>query len=115
MAEKVSRDRGYRSDTIAISRDVGPLRRLLTLVLLQKHCNTNGSRIVIQIGVYTTFREEEGMLLQKYRDSNGRCIAIPSEASGSGVELILLILLMSVTSPVCHPLFLSQVGLNLQT
>ena len=26
MAEKVSRDRGYRSDTIAISRDMGPLR-----------------------------------------------------------------------------------------
>ena len=27
MAEKVSRDRGYRSDSIAISRDMGPLRR----------------------------------------------------------------------------------------
>ena len=26
MAEKVSRDRGYRSDTIAISRDMVPLR-----------------------------------------------------------------------------------------
>ena len=26
MAEKVSRDRGYRSDTIAILRDMGPLR-----------------------------------------------------------------------------------------
>ena len=26
MAEKVSRDRGYRSDTIAISCDIGPLR-----------------------------------------------------------------------------------------
>ena len=26
MAEKVSRDRGYRSDTIAVSRDMGPLR-----------------------------------------------------------------------------------------
>ena len=25
MAEKVSRDRGYRSDTIAVSRDMGPL------------------------------------------------------------------------------------------
>ena len=25
MAEKVSRDRGYRSDTIARSRDMGPL------------------------------------------------------------------------------------------
>ena len=29
MAEKVSRDRGYRSDTIAISRDMGPLRKSL--------------------------------------------------------------------------------------
>ena len=28
MAEKVSRDRGYRSDTIALSRDMGPLRVL---------------------------------------------------------------------------------------
>ena len=27
LAEKVSRDRGYRSDTIAISRDMGPLRK----------------------------------------------------------------------------------------
>ena len=27
MAEQVSRDRGYRSDTIAISRDMGPLNR----------------------------------------------------------------------------------------
>ena len=26
MVEKVARDRGYRSDTIAISRDMGPLR-----------------------------------------------------------------------------------------
>ena len=26
MAEKVSRDRGYRSDSIAVSRDMGPLK-----------------------------------------------------------------------------------------
>ena len=26
MAQKVSRDRGYRSDSIAVSRDMGPLR-----------------------------------------------------------------------------------------
>ena len=32
---------------------------------------------MIQIGgVYTTFSQEEGILLQKYRDRNGRCIAI---------------------------------------
>ena len=31
--------------------------------------------IVIQIGgVYTTFCQEEGIRLQKYRDRNGRCI-----------------------------------------
>ena len=32
---------------------------------------------MIQIGgVYTTFCQEEGILLQKYRNGNGRCIAI---------------------------------------
>ena len=31
MAEKVSRDRGYRSDAIAISRDMGPLSLLQAL------------------------------------------------------------------------------------
>ena len=31
---------------------------------------------MIQIGVYTTFCQEEGILVQKYRDDNGRCIAI---------------------------------------
>ena len=31
---------------------------------------------MIQIGgVYTTFCQEEGILLQKYQDGNGRCIA----------------------------------------
>ena len=48
-----------------------------TLTLLQKYRDTNGRRIVIQIGgVYTTFFQEEGILLQKYRDRNGRCIAM---------------------------------------
>ena len=43
---------------------------------MQKYRDTNGSRIVIQIGgVYTTFCQEEGILLEKYRDRNGRCIA----------------------------------------
>ena len=32
---------------------------------------------MIQIGtVYTTFRQDGGILLQKYCDRNGRCIAI---------------------------------------
>ena len=53
------------------------LQRPLTLILLQKHRDANGRRIVIQIGgVYTTFCQREGILLQKYRDRNGRFIAI---------------------------------------
>ena len=49
----------------------------LTPIRLQKHRDTNGRRIVIQIGgVYTTFWQEEEKLLQEYRDRNGRCIAI---------------------------------------
>ena len=52
-------------------------QRPLTLILLQKYRDTNGSRIVIQIGgVYTNFCQKKGILLQKYRDRNGRCIAI---------------------------------------
>ena len=34
MAGKVSRDRGYRSDTIAISRDMGPLSSVLLPVIV---------------------------------------------------------------------------------
>ena len=42
-------------------------QRPLTLILLQKYRNTNGRRIVIQIGgVYTTFCQEGGTLLQRY-------------------------------------------------
>ena len=49
-----------------------------------RHPNTSAEvsrhkwgRIVIQIGgVYTTFCQAEGILSQKYRDKNGRCIAI---------------------------------------
>ena len=47
---------------------------------------------MIQIGgVYTTFWQEEGILVQKYRDRNGRCIAILFKVSGSGIDWILLI------------------------
>ena len=36
---------------------------------------------MIQIGgVYTTFCQKEGIHLQKYRDGNGRCIAILFES-----------------------------------
>ena len=56
---------------------LGVFQRPLTLILLQKYRDTNGRHIVIQIGgVYTTFCQKEGILLQKYRDRNGRCIAI---------------------------------------
>ena len=55
----------------------GVFQRPLTLILLQKYRDTNGSRIVIQIGgVETLFCQVEGILLQKYRYTNGRCIAI---------------------------------------
>ena len=38
---------------------------------------------MIQIGgVHTTFCQEEGILLQKYRDRNGRCIMILSKSVG---------------------------------
>ena len=46
---------------------------------------------MIQIGgVYTTLCQEKGILLQKYRDRNGRCIAILFKSIGSGVDVILL-------------------------
>ena len=49
----------------------------LVSILPQEYRDTNGSRIVIQIGgVYTTFCKEGGMLLQKHRNRNERCIAI---------------------------------------
>ena len=53
------------------------LQRPLTLILLRKHRDANGRRVVIQIGgVYTNFCQKEGILLQKYRDRNGRRVAI---------------------------------------
>ena len=62
---------------------VGVSQQPLTLILLQKYRDTNGRRIVIQIGgVYTTFCQEEGILLQKYRDRNGRCMAILFKSIG---------------------------------
>ena len=62
---------------------IGVFQRPLTRILLQKHRDTNRSHIVIQIGgVYTTFCQEEGILLQRYRDRNGRCIAILFKSTG---------------------------------
>ena len=46
---------------------LGVSQRPLTLILPQKYRDTNGRRIVIQIGcVYTTFCHREGIHLQKY-------------------------------------------------
>ena len=48
-----------------------------------KYCDANGSRIVIHIGgVYDTFCQEEGIVSQKHRDGNRRCIAILFKSIG---------------------------------
>ena len=44
---------------------------------------------MMQIGVRTTSCQEEGILLQKHRDKNVRCIAIFFNSVGSGVDLTL--------------------------
>ena len=43
----------------------GVSQRPLTLILLQKHRDTNGRRIVMQIGVYTTICQEEAYTFAK--------------------------------------------------
>ena len=71
---------------------LGVFQRPLTLILLQKYRDTNGSRIVIQIGgVYTTLCQEEGILLQKYAIEMGGVSRYFSKVLGSGVDLTLLI------------------------
>ena len=48
---------------------------------------------MIQIGVYTTFCQEEGILLQKYRNRNGSVSRDTFQKHrGSGVDSTLLIL-----------------------
>ena len=77
---------------------LGVCQRPLTLMLLQKHRDTNRSRIVIQIGgVYTTVCEKEGILLQKYRDRNGRCTAILFKSIGVRGRLY-----MGEMGSICH-------------
>ena len=57
----------------------------LTMIFLQKHRDTNGRHIVMHIGgVCAAFCQEGGMLLQTYRDRNGRCIAILFKSIGVG-------------------------------
>ena len=66
-----------------IQTNLGVFQRPLTLILLKKYRGTNGRRIVIQIGgVYSTFRQEEGIFVPKYRDKNGRCMAILFKSIG---------------------------------
>ena len=66
-------------------------QRPLTLILLQKYRDTNGRRIAIQIGgVYTTFCQEEGILLQKYAIEMGGVSRYFSKVLGSGVDSTLL-------------------------
>ena len=70
---------------------LGVFQRPLTLILPQKYRDTNGSRIVIQIGgVYTTVCQEEGILLQKYAIDMGDVSRYFSKVSGSGVVVTLL-------------------------
>ena len=70
---------------------LGVFQQPLTLILPQKYRDTNGSRIVIQIGgVYTTFCQEKGILWQKYAIEMGDVSRYFSKVSGSGVDLTLL-------------------------
>ena len=76
-------DLAWLKDVKTTRYNLGVSQRPLTLILLQKYRDTNGRRIAIQIGgVYTTFCQEEGILLQKYRDRIGRCIAILFKSIG---------------------------------
>ena len=69
---------GIESCVLGVVRGyiLGMFQHPLTLILLQRHRDTNGTRMVIQIGgVYTTFCQEQGVLLQKYCYRNSRSIA----------------------------------------
>ena len=67
-------------------------QRPLTLILPQKYRDTNGRRIVIQIGgVYTTSCRREGIHLQKYAIEMGGVYRDTfSRVLGSGVDLTLV-------------------------
>ena len=73
----------YDNCLFAAAHILGVFQRPLTLILLQKNRDINGSPIMIQIGgVYTLSCQEEGILLQEHRDRNGRCIAILFKSIG---------------------------------
>ena len=70
MEEKVGTDQKScrRQLRMLHPLSLGVFQRPLTLILLQKYRDTNGSRIVIQIGgVYTTFCQKGGHTFQKYQ------------------------------------------------
>ena len=70
------------------------------------HRDTNGSRIVIQIGdLFLWGGQVERILLQKYRDRNGTCTATLFKVSRLGFNLTLLI---AVSLPVGDLFFLSN-------
>ena len=70
---------------------LGVLQRPLTLILLQKHRNTNARRIGIQIGgVYTTFCKKGIYFSKSIAIEMGGVSRYFSEALGSGVDLTLL-------------------------
>ena len=80
----------FRSWPVLVHR-LAVSQRPLTLILLQKYRDTNGRRIAIQIGgVYTTFCQEEGILLQKYAIEMGGVSRYFSKVLGSGVDSTLL-------------------------
>ena len=66
-------------------------QRPLTLILLQKYRDTNGRRIVIQIGgVYTTLCQKRAYFCQSMAIEMGGVSRYFSKVSGSGVDLVLL-------------------------
>ena len=73
MAEKVSRDRGYRSDTIAISCDMGPLRSRLKNSILTfswvHHIAASQSQWCLHRGLHRSG------FPQRERKSQWKCIA----------------------------------------
>ena len=72
---------------------LGVFQRPPTLILLQKYRDTNGRRIVIQIGgVHTTFCQVEGILCNSIAIEMGGVSRYFSKVSGSGVDSTLLIL-----------------------
>ena len=76
-------------------------QRPLTLVLLQKYRDTNGRRIVLQIGGVCILLSAKGRayFCKSIAIEMGRVSRYFSKVSGSGVDLTLLISPLSITTP----------------